>query len=112
MVRAGRASRSALVTNGCDAAFRIARRAASPEQSWQETVSAQRTCYDTRDQTKLAQGESNVRSVTCTRVRYALADGRVRRLDWRERDGACTAAMAKETGLPWHHGAEVFGDAR
>jgi hypothetical protein len=36
--------------NGCDASFRIAPRAGSSGQPWQAAVSAQRTCYDTRDQ--------------------------------------------------------------
>ncbi len=81
--------------NGCDATFRIAQRTASHEQPHQATVSAQRTCYDTRDQEELARGESNVRSVACAKVRYAVANGRVRRLEFSERDGSCTVTKAK-----------------
>jgi hypothetical protein len=77
--------------NGCDASFPVAPRPASREQPSQLTVSAQRTCYDTRDQGELARGESNVRSVACVSTRYALEAGTVRRLDSRERDGACSA---------------------
>ena len=81
--------------NGCEASFRIAPRAASGEQPWQASVSAQRTCYDTRDQEELARGESNVRSVACVKARYAVADGKVRRVEWSEREGACAAAKPK-----------------
>jgi len=77
--------------NGCDATVRITSRRASHEV----TVSAQRTCYDTRDQEELAHGESNVRSVACVQIRYATADGRVRRLEFNERDGPCSAGKSK-----------------
>jgi hypothetical protein len=80
--------------NGCDATVRIVPRSASRAHAPEATVSAQRTCYDTRDQEELARGESNVRSVTCVQIRYAMADGRVRRLEFNERDGLCTAARA------------------
>lgn len=81
--------------NGCDASFRITPRPASCEQAQEVTVCAQRTCYDTRDQAELAHGESNVRSVACAKVRYAVADGKVRRLEFSERDEACAAGKGK-----------------
>lgn len=81
--------------NGCDASFRIATRPAARERPQEAIVSAQRTCYDTRDQEELAHGESNVRSLACVKVRYAVADGKVRRVELSERDGACAAGKGK-----------------
>ena len=75
--------------NGCSATFHIGTRRGAGEQPWQATVASQRTCYDTRDQEELARGESNVRSVTCARARYAVAEGKARRVEWSERDGPC-----------------------
>lgn len=79
--------------NGCKAQIRIESRRASPQQT---DVSAERTCYDTRDQEELAHGESDVRSVACVQVRYAVAGGVVRRLAFSERDAACATGKARE----------------
>lgn len=75
--------------NGCDAKFRITAKPASHAEPQQATVSAQRTCYDTRDQQELARGESNVRSQSCAKVLYALAEGSLKRLEFSERASVC-----------------------